>query len=1493
MSRLCIHLGLLCTIAFAAPLQAGPALVLQMPKAESAPVIDADLDDWAAADWRLFAPEAPHCLDLMEDDGTEPPGTARTAADLSGHFALAWDDGWIYLAARVTDNVHDVGDNEPGFWWRNDSISLFLDVPLDRDGMPFRLGDHVFSFVADPTIPEYGKWWRHGSSEGLQEVPAPPETQLAVRLTATGYVLEAAIPLDSLVVITPEFSPPFAGRSVGFMFLATDADNNLAQISQINYGGDDNSDAKWSRLYFAPPLKTTTDPVLLSGVATYQHDGSPWIGSVRIEQAGGALQTRTDGAGRYRVEVPPGAYHISAGLQSIEVIVVKDTPVRDADLVVPPTMARLHFNTPPGSIGGFAAGFAEKIAPLLQKHGLQSADHSQWGRVDSVHSRLFALASPEALFDKQAALEADPAWRQAVREFATGLGVVAADSIAPVEFRLFAAPAGEGLTLPTGSGQTKRGGLPVQAGTGHRQGAWLNLGIFDGLYSPVISHIVQDDKGYLWFGTNSGLARYDGGQFTHFHSSNVLPHSRIQSLFEDRQGNIWVGAGDGLRRGGAFGTGGITRFDGESWTTFTTEDGLGQTLVTAIAQDPQGLMWFGTAGGVSRFDGKQWTLFTPADGLAHSMVHAIFADREGQLWFGTAGGVSRYDGRMWTTYTAADGLADNAILAIAEDQRGHMWFGTAAGVSRFDGQRFVAVGQGVGVGLARADTVRAIVEDREGNMWFATHRGVGRFDGRTYKTLTTADGLAHDNVLSLLEDREGNMWFGSDGGISQYSGDRVIAYTTADGLSSDRVLTAMEDSRGQLWFGTSQGLDRHNGAESGDAASQITTVTAETDSTPVVVWSIAEDRQGQLWVSSANVYMYAGSWLFNVPRGGGLRRYDGESWSSLPIEEFGNFGDSALDILEARDGTMWFGTVAGLHRYDGEALEFFDDDNKDGDTLLEDRNGHIWSGSYFTGVSRYDGREVFTIDAADSLGSNWIEDMLEDRQGRLWFATRAGLSRMEGDDLRTNPADSASVEFTHFTTEDGLANPWTTSLLEDGAGLLWIGTYGGGISIFDGFAFQNITVQDGLPGNVIRDLAWTRNGDMLVATESGAARLQIDHTPPPINITDVVADRDYGPVAAIRLPSSQGILIFEFQGISFKAHADRMLYKYRLQGLDEEWRLGREKRVQYTNLSSGEYVFEVYAIDRNLNYSAAPAQVRVEIHPPYAQIALQSGLGLALTGLFVFMGVSLRQRAKREQAQQALVDEQQERLSEQQRLMRQLEEANAQIQEANRLKSEFLANMSHELRTPLNSVIGMSDILLEKYLGDLNEQQDVYVNDIRESGQHLLSLINDILDLSKVEAGHSPLELAEVDLKPLLEHSLTVVRERALRHNIELSCTAPEDLPLITADERKVRQVVFNLLSNAVKFTPDGGKIGVEALRENGEITVCVWDTGVGIAPEDHDKIFRMFEQADGSLAKKYEGSGLGLTLVRRFVEQHRGHVWLESEKDRGSRFYFTLPLES
>ncbi len=270
-----------------------------------------------------------------------------------------------------------------------------------------------------------------------------------------------------------------------------------------------------------------------------------------------------------------------------------------------------------------------------------------------------------------------------------------------------------------------------------------------------------------------------------------------------------------------------------------------------------------------------------------------------------------------------------------------------------------------------------------------------------------------------------------------------------------------------------------------------------------------------------------------------------------------------------------------------------------------------------------------------------------------------------------------------------------------------------------------------------------------------------------------------------------------------------------------------------------------------------------------------------------------RMAASLQESYSGLEHKVEERTRELQSTLEELAEKSRELEVASKHKSDFLANMSHELRTPLNAIVGFSQVLREKLFGEVNEKQEEYLDDILSSANHLLSLINDILDLSKVEAGQVELEVASFSLREALERGVVMVRERAAENGVELGLESDPRVDLIEGDERRIRQVIFNLLSNAVKFTPEGGRVGISTAQVDGEVRVAVRDTGPGIAPEDRERIFEEFQQARVGSEDRPEGTGLGLALSKRLVELHGGRIWVESELGAGSTFVFTLPVGS
>jgi len=238
-----------------------------------------------------------------------------------------------------------------------------------------------------------------------------------------------------------------------------------------------------------------------------------------------------------------------------------------------------------------------------------------------------------------------------------------------------------------------------------------------------------------------------------------------------------------------------------------------------------------------------------------------------------------------------------------------------------------------------------------------------------------------------------------------------------------------------------------------------------------------------------------------------------------------------------------------------------------------------------------------------------------------------------------------------------------------------------------------------------------------------------------------------------------------------------------------------------------------------------------------------------------------------------------------------LSEANQELQEATQAKSEFLAHMSHELRTPLNVIIGFSELMVDGVPGKINKEQKQSLNDILSSGQHLLSLIDDILDLSKVEAGKMELRLSTCAISDPIESLRTAMLPKMAQKNQGLDVEIEDGLPLVFADTDRITQVLINLLSNGAKFTPDGGRLKIEVVREDSWCQVSVIDNGIGIKKEDQERIFEPFCQLENPLTKEKGGSGLGLTIARQIIERHGGRIWVESEYGKGSRFTFTVPL--
>ena len=980
---------------------------------------------------------------------------------------------------------------------------------------------------------------------------------------------------------------------------------------------------------------------------------------------------------------------------------------------------------------------------------------------------------------------------------------------APTEMKL-------GRTVPAGPGKVATAG----PGTGH----WRTYDVTDGFMGRVAWTIFQDRDGYLWFGMDEGgVIRFDGETFVSFTGQDAdVFYSTVRSITQDREGFLWFGAGTGA-----------ARYDGERFVTFTVQDGLIHNAVNSIIQDREGSLWLGTNGGVSCYDGQQFTSLTARDGLIHNRVNSVFQDREGFLWFGTVEGVSRFDGEDFVSFTTEDGLIHNSVLSIAQDGKGTLWFGTAEGVSHYDGETFTVEDS------LPNDYIRSIYSDSEGRMWFSVGAvGVGWYDGGIFTPLPGEGDFVNYLVHSILQDREGSMWFGTNGGVSRYD-ERLTTFSMQDGLAHHVVHSISHDAEENLWIGTWDRVSKYDGQT-------FTTFSTEDGLGHDMTSSILQDRQGNIWI---------GNWS------GTLSRYDGRTWTTFDRKD-GMGKGWVMSLIQDREGHMWFGTASGTCRYDGYTFTIFT--TADGlvnnrvNSVFQDREGSLWFATA-GGVSRYDGRNFTSFTTREGLAHNTVNAVFQDREGFLWFGTKEGLNRYDGEIVET------------FTTDDGLAFDGVNAIFQDREGFLWFGTEGGGVSRYDGNIFTTLTRKDGLGDNHVTSIWEDHRGNLWFGTARGATRFRPPEPfPPPIFIEAVVADQRYEGVSELEIPSSVGVTAFEFRGTSFKTRPEAMIYRYRLQGYDDDWQTTHERRVEYQNLPRGSYTFEVQAVDRDLAYSEEPARVKLEVHLPYERIALLSILGLAL-GLIAWQTARVVRRDRRLQDAN-----------------KQLSVAKDAAEQANQAKSRFLANMSHEIRTPMNAILGYAQILRRD--AEISPSQRQAVDTIEQSGNHLLTLINEVLDISRIEAGTLELHPVDFDLQKLVQGLDAMFRLRCAQKELAWQVETPpgERLP-VRGDEAKLTQVLINLLGNAVKFTDAGRvRLQVTSLPED-RYRFEVIDTGPGISPDLCSAIFEPFHQTGEGTQKG--GTGLGLSISQRLVEVMDGHLDLESAPGEGSRFFFSLPL--
>jgi len=1049
-----------------------------------------------------------------------------------------------------------------------------------------------------------------------------------------------------------------------------------------------------------------------------------------------------------------------------------------------------------------------------------------------------------------------------------------------------------------------------------------HLTINDGLSQNAIFAIEQNSKGFMWFGTKDGLNRFDGRDFVVYQhnpfDTTTVSDNFITEIYEDSRGLVWIGTLSG----------GVNIFDPESeqFTRMSFKSAAGEILtneVTSITEAFNGEIWVGTRGGGliriannpgkhSNFTYRQF-LHDPenSESLSHNVITDLLFDSYGTFWIGTNKGLNRYDINTGLfdffdfetkNPNAPANSLDKRIGSLFENQNGTLWLGTQNGLIMFNRNKgdYKHFPNKYDVFRYGWGSVNHIAEDQSGVLWLGTAAGLMRFDTikKSYSYYQNepynASSISFNIISSLFTDRTGILWIGTSGhGINIYD---------------------PKTNRFPL-------LKRKS-----DSHSRITGFS---------VRSILEDKEGFVWISADVLYRWN-------RKTGELKSFE---TSSNHYDDFGN--TNVYSMIQSSDGAIWVASERGLFKYDPETgnSKLFDHKSPDStaifysevNAVFEDRNGSIWTANknYFcklidpeNGIFQH-----FRHQTTQSLKDMSPPIIYQDSAGIYWIGTTNGLIRFDYESksffsYRNNPARLSSLSnnliksiaadplnpeeylwigtsgglnkfnfknglFEHYTEKNGLPNNVVYGILPDDSGNLWLST-NNGLSKFNpqNKTFRNYDVLDGLQSNEFNTGAYFRskNGELFFGGIEGLNYFKPDsiienrHVPPVVLTGLRIQDRlisaktdqnvlqkPIHETEKIVITYYDNVISIDFAALDYSA-PEKNQYAYMLDNFNKEWIYsGVVSTATYTNLPPGEYTFRVKACNNDGIWNDEGITLALIVTPPWWRT-----WWAYLLFAFMFLNVLYllrRYELNRFNLKNQLAFEKIETDS---------------LRKLDHLKSHFFANISHEFRTPLTLILGQIENL---QASNVNRRFKEKLNIADRNARRLLSLINQLLELSKLEAGKIELKTDIHNIVSFLKSLFYSFETLADSKNITLSFHSDfKSLP-VQFDTDKMEKVFYNLLTNAFKFTGYGGSIKLSITKPDGDtIKISVKDTGIGIASDRLPHIFDRFYQADTSAVREYEGTGIGLALVQEYLNLHKGKISVFSRLDDGSEFIVHLP---